>query len=112
MRDLQTRTEGRRDAASTVVMNFRVEESGDSGHRRVLVPVEMRGYSFEGAVTNGDLIHARGRLRSGTLRVKQVHNLSTGAVVSVKQTPKIVIALVVMFFVGWFIFLLVLGLKG
>jgi hypothetical protein len=89
VRDVQTRTERGRHSAKRFVMNFRVEKHGETADQVILVPVEMRGYTFDGSVTEGDRIRARGRMRSGTLRVRKLHNLTTGADVSVKRKKRI-----------------------
>ncbi|MFD9460411.1 hypothetical protein [Streptomyces sp. NPDC060027] len=80
-------------------MNFRVEEYDDAGARVKLVPIEMRGIIFEGSVANGDRVRASGRMRSGTLRVKKLHNLTTGADVSAKQFSRIGCAIFLAFVV-------------
>ncbi|MFD4715222.1 hypothetical protein ACFWN5_36920 [Streptomyces sp. NPDC058430] len=99
MRDVQTRTERGRHTTDKFVMNFRVEQRDDAANRVTLVPVEMRGYRVDGSVAEGDRVRARGRMRSGTLRVRKLHNLTTGADVSVKRKKRIGCAV--------FIFLLV-----
>jgi hypothetical protein len=90
-------------------MNFRVEEYAETTDRVRLVPVEMRGFTFEGSVADGDRVRASGRMRSGTLRVKKLHNLTTGADVSAKQTSKIACAFVIVFFVALAIFAFVMA---
>ncbi len=91
MRDLQTRTERGRRSAHRFAMNFRVEVElyANGADQVLLVPVEMRGYRFDGAVAEGDRIRAHGRSRNGTLRVRKLRNLTTGADVSVKRKKPI-----------------------
>ncbi|MFD3558194.1 hypothetical protein ACFWVU_00775 [Streptomyces sp. NPDC058686] len=106
--DLQTRTQhGGKDSASVFVMNFRVEEYVDALDRVRLVPIEMKGIIFEGSVANGDRIRASGRMRSGTLRVKKLHNLTTGADVSAKSYSKIGCVVFLIFVVCMIVFIIV-----
>ncbi len=110
VRDVQTRTEhGGKDSASQFVLNFRVEEHDDALDRVRLVPIEMKGMIFEGSVTNGDRIRASGRMRSGTLRVKKLHNLTTGADVSARSYSKIGCAVFLLFLVGMVVFFIVMS---
>ncbi|MET8893196.1 hypothetical protein [Streptomyces albogriseolus] len=110
VRDVQTRTEhGGKDAASQFVLNFRVEEYDDALARVRLVPIEMKGIIFEGTVSNGDRVRASGRMRSGTLRVKRLHNLTTGADVSARSYSKIGCAIFLIFAIGMVVFFLVMS---
>ncbi|MFI5793155.1 hypothetical protein [Streptomyces sp. NPDC051677] len=93
------------DVGTTVVCNFRLEMRNREGRPIGLVPVEMRGDLFEGAVNDGDRVKATGRARNGTLRVKQLRNLTTGAEVSARSTPALVIAVVIVLFVAWLVFI-------
>ncbi|MEU3783272.1 hypothetical protein [Streptomyces sp900129855] len=93
------------DVGTTVVCNFRLEMRNREGRAIGLVPVEMRGDLFEGAVNDGDRVRATGRARNGTLRVKQLRNLTTGAEVSARSTPALVIAVVILLFVAWLVFI-------
>jgi hypothetical protein len=50
-----------------------------------LAPVEMRGFSFEGSVDDGDWVEAPGVWRPGvTLHPRRVRNLTTGAQMGVR----------------------------
>ncbi|MET7573980.1 hypothetical protein ABZT04_36670 [Streptomyces sp. NPDC005492] len=89
------------------VMNFRVEEYDDAFNPVRLVPIEMKGIMFEGSVANGDRVRASGRMRSGTLRVKKLHNLTTGADVSAKSYSKIGCAVFLVFVVCMAVFVIV-----
>ncbi|MEU1458042.1 hypothetical protein [Streptomyces avermitilis] len=93
---MQTRSESRGENQSEAIWTFRVERYDTAGNRIALVPVEMRGQTFEGSIHDGDWVRARGRMRSGTLRVTRLENLSTGASVHAKGVPK---AAVIAFFV-------------
>ena len=105
-RGLQTRSERTGDASESV-WTFRVERYDDAGNRVLLVPVEMRGLSFQGSLSDGDTVRAHGRVRSGTLQADRVENLTTGATIEAKRVPKalkvlfgILFAAVVVFIVG------------
>ncbi|MBT2369866.1 hypothetical protein J7E88_32495 [Streptomyces sp. ISL-10] len=85
-----------------------MEMYDDYGRSLVLVPVEIRGRGFDGALSSGDRVRVGGRVRSGTLRAPEVQNLTTGAVVSAKHTPKIVVGIAVVLFLAWIVFIIVL----
>ncbi|WP_128429736.1 hypothetical protein [Streptomyces cyaneus] len=107
-RNVQLRTEVRGsggNTGTTVVCNFRVEVYDRRGRPVRLVPVEMRGDSFEGAVTEGDRVRAEGRAKRGTLRVKRLYNLTTGAEVSTRGTHWAVAVVVLLLFAAWMIFI-------
>ncbi|MGW2723432.1 hypothetical protein [Streptomyces sp. NPDC001492] len=110
-RNVQLRTEVRGsggNTGTTIVCDFRVEVYDRDGRPVRLVPVAMRGDSFQGAVNEGDWVRAEGKAKHGTLRVKQLRNLTTGAEVSTGGTHWGVIALVVLLFVAWAIFMVFL----
>jgi hypothetical protein len=99
---VQSRTEQQGESNYEAVWTFRVERYDEAGNRVLLVPVEMRGYAFEGAISEGDWVRAHGKMKNGTLRASKVENLTTGAVVKAKTIPKgcsipIMIAFVVIF---------------
>ncbi|MET9608228.1 hypothetical protein ABZZ17_24715 [Streptomyces sp. NPDC006512] len=98
VRGLQVRTDQQGESDRENVWTFRVERYDASGRRVALVPVEMRGRTFEGAIHEGDWVRAHGRMRSGTFRVTRVENRTTGAEVRPKGLPKPVIILVCIFF--------------
>ena len=65
-----------------ITVDFRIERYDPSGNRLAPVPVEMRGtvHGFSGRVSNGDEIRVvEGEWRHGTLRVRELDNLTTGA---------------------------------
>lgn len=107
VRGSQVRAEAGANNSSSVIMTFRVARYDEAGDPVALVPVEMRGNSFEGSVSDGDWVSARGRMRRGTLRVKELNNLTTGAVVRVKPVPKVVtvlgclVVLAILSFIAW-----------
>lgn len=106
-RGLQSRSEQGGDGYHEAVWSFRVERYDGTGRRVLLVPVEMRGRTFEGSINDGDWVRAEGRLRGGTLRATLVQNLTTGAVVRAKGYPKpfivvfIVVFLLIVVFIAW-----------
>lgn len=98
MRGVQARSESRGDQGSESIWTFRIERYDDSGNRVSLIPVEMRGLTFEGSVSDGDSVRASGRMRAGTLRVTRLENLTTGATVRSKGVPKAAVILAVIVF--------------
>ncbi|MEV0125710.1 hypothetical protein AB0I16_29895 [Streptomyces sp. NPDC050703] len=107
MRALSSRTERQGESDHSTVWTFRVERYDEAGNRISLVPVEMRGYKFEGALHEGDWVRAGGRVKGGTLHVNRLANLTTGASVRAKGTPKPVlivvgvIVLAIAVFIAW-----------
>ncbi|OKJ41572.1 hypothetical protein [Streptomyces sp. CB01580] len=91
------RTEQQRDT-SEAVCTFRVERYDDSGNRIQLIPVEMRGYRVEGSISDGDWVRGTGRMKSGTFRMTEVENLTTGADVRAKGIPRIALVFVFVLF--------------
>lgn len=87
-RGVQTRSESRGEGGSETIWTFRVERYDASGNRTALIPVEMRGLSFEGSLHDGDWVRAGGKMKFGTLRVTRLENVSTGAAVRAKGMPK------------------------
>ncbi len=83
-RAVHERSEGASDPPK-IVWTFRLERYDAAGNRLQPVPVEMRGRSFEGAISEGDTLEVRARWREGTtLRASRATNLTTGAVVQAK----------------------------
>ncbi|MGX4694765.1 hypothetical protein [Streptomyces sp. JNUCC 63] len=115
VRGLQIRIERRSQTEDVTVWAFRLERYNDAGQRVMFIPVEMRGIGFEGSIHDGDWVRTRGRIRSGTLHVSRLENVTTGAGVQAKQTPKIVWVFAVIFacavlaFMGWVAFNLFFG---
>jgi hypothetical protein len=70
------------DGKPRLVWTFRLERYDAAGNRLPPVPVQMRGYSFDGALHDGDWVEVAAPRRSGaTLEVDAVRDLTTGAVV-------------------------------
>jgi len=79
-RDVQQRQHG--EHGGLLRVDFRIERHDPSGNRLAPVPVEMEGTTqeFSGTVSNGDEIRVvDGNWRDGTLRVRELDNLTTGA---------------------------------
>ncbi|MEV5551195.1 hypothetical protein AB0L35_34525 [Streptomyces sp. NPDC052309] len=93
MRGAQVRSEYQGQHHFEVVWTFRVERYDAFGNRISVVPVEMRGLTFEGSLNDGDRVRAHGRMKSGTLRVARLENLTTGASVRAKGVPKAVLVI-------------------
>ncbi len=67
------------------VLTFRVERFDRAGNRLPPVAVQMRGRTFEGAISEGDWVEvAVAGAPSDTLHVDRVRNLTTTAVVRAK----------------------------
>lgn len=105
MHGVQFRTEQQRES-SEAVWTFRVERYDDSGNRVQLIPVEMRGYRVEGSISDGDWVRGSGRMKSGTFRMAEVENLTTGANVRAKGIPRIALVLVFVVFVAVLAFII------
>ncbi|QQC92032.1 zinc ribbon domain-containing protein [Streptomyces alfalfae] len=105
VRALTSRTERQGESDHSTVWTFRVERYDEAGDRISLIPVEMRGYRFEGAIHDGDWVRAGGRRKGGTLHVNRLENLTTGASVRAKGIPKpvMIIACVMIALIAAFI---------
>lgn len=102
---MRIRSEYRGENQFEAIWTFRVERYDAAGDRISLVPVEMRGLTFEGSLDDGDWVRADGRMKSGTLRATRLENLTTGARVRARGTPKpvLVVACVLMAAIAAFI---------
>lgn len=49
-----------------------------------IVPVEMRGMTFQGNIVDGDRVIAKGKMKDGTIMTKEVLNTSTNSKIKVK----------------------------
>jgi hypothetical protein len=96
------------------VWDFRVEQAGGAQ-----VPVEMRAFSFEGAIANGDEVEVQGQSRGGRpLSTKVVHNLTSDSQVRARHTAGtgpiariigVIAVIAILAFIGW---ILVSGLTS
>jgi hypothetical protein len=100
VRSVQVRSEHGGKDQSEEVWTFRIERYDNAGDRILLIPVEMRGRTFEGSISDGDWVRARGRMRSGTLRVTRLENLTTGAFVRARGVPKAAVIVGCVFFLA------------
>lgn len=92
VRGVQLRTEQQGEKNSQEILSFRVERYDESGNRVQLIPVEMRGYGMEGSISDGDSVRGTGTMKSGTFRMNEAQNLTTGARVRAKKTVGIACA--------------------
>jgi hypothetical protein len=62
------------------VLTFRVQRFDQAGNELAPVPVQLTGWTLEGAISEGDWVEVSAAgPPSGTLHVDQVRNLTTGA---------------------------------
>lgn len=112
MKGVQSRTETSGKDYSESILSFRLEDYDARGNRVLLVPVEMRGVGFEGSLQDGDEARAHGKVRSGTFRADKVENLTTGAEVLAKKTPKILVVVFFIFFFAVVAFIIAVAVFG
>ncbi|MFF3020731.1 hypothetical protein [Streptomyces sp. NPDC057939] len=77
------------NAVDVEIWHFRVERHDARGNRLETIPVEMRGISYSGSVSNGDQVHVSGRWRRGTLHAEELMNLTTRAQVKGKFSGRL-----------------------
>lgn len=84
MRGIDRRSDprGKRQDA---VWTFRIERYDDLGNQVAVVPVEMRGRAFVGALAEGDWVRTSGVGHGGNLRTRRVDNVTTGSTVLAKR---------------------------
>jgi hypothetical protein len=115
-RSIQQRSEQSGGAQETEqIVTFRIERYDSEGQALPPVPVEMRGLSFEGVLSDGDWVEASGDWRPGrTLKPRAVHNLTTGATFQSRRRSRVVVAIQVVFmlFVVGFILTVFVILAG
>lgn len=100
VRGIMARSDG---GEGETVWTFRLERYDELGNRELLVPVEMRGYRFEGSIAEGDWVRLRGSARRGTIRVAELENVTTGATVTANTTPRTVGAIAGAIFAAVFV---------
>lgn len=98
VRSVQRRTEWIGEGSRSI-WTFRLEGTDATGQRLGQVEVEMRGFSFEGSLTEGDSVRVAGRWRHGSLRAEQLENLTTGALVRAKTYKGLRVAIFAAFLV-------------
>jgi hypothetical protein len=85
------------------VLAFRLQQFTESGDRRALINVEVRGKQLAGDVAVGDQVRAYGRLKDGIVRATRVENLTTGgtiAAVSHRRVTLIQAAIFLLFMIA------------
>ena len=97
VRSIQRRTEWIGEGGSRSIWTFRLDATDETGGRLGPVEVEMRGFSFEGNLAEGDSVRVGGRWRRGALRAEEVQNLTTGALVRAKTYKGLRIAVFALF---------------
>jgi hypothetical protein len=103
IRNIQGRSEQGLTGRPDMVWNFRLERFDRNGNRLPPVPVEVRGKTMTGALSEGDWIRVSGSWTKGTtLVVREVQDLSTDTRVGAKATgcltlPVILVAIVIVF---------------
>jgi hypothetical protein len=71
------------------VLAFRLQQFTESGDRRALINVEVRGKQLAGDVAVGDQVRAYGRLKDGIVRATRVDNLTTGGTIAAVSHRKV-----------------------
>ncbi|MGW6838824.1 hypothetical protein ACWGCI_36220 [Streptomyces sp. NPDC054949] len=77
--DFRTQREQWGSGGGEEVWHFRLTRHDAAGNALQPIPVEMRGLSFSGSVSNGDEVRLSGRWRDGTLSTNEFRNLTTHA---------------------------------
>jgi hypothetical protein len=91
-------------------LTFRVAVFDDMGNVERLVPVQISGSSFDGAISENDEVRATGHFRRGTLRAKKVENLTDGSVLTATSSlPSISKIVMAVFFTAIVAFMLFVG---
>jgi hypothetical protein len=85
VRGIDRRTDPRGRKRQDAVWTFRIERYDDLGNQVAVVPVEMRGRAFTGALGEGDWVRVRGVGRGGNLRTRRAENVTTGSLVKAKR---------------------------
>jgi ABC-type sugar transport system permease subunit len=99
VRGLQQRMESKGNRG-IYVWSFRLERYNRAGNRLLPIPIEMRGESFQGFLSEGDHVQVRGRARNGVVQARKVHNLTTGARIKIDDRPLLLKILVCP--ISWF----------
>lgn len=91
VRGIQQRSESFGEGGSMTIWTFRIERYDPSGNRLPPIPVQMRGISFEGSLSEGDEVRIFGSWKNGTLHTERVENVTTGATVKTKSFKKAIL---------------------
>jgi len=106
--------------AEYTIWSFRVDRYDAVGNRLDPIAVELRGLGITGSIAEGDRVAVNGKpRRDKPLRVRMVYNLTTHSRVSaniplwyrISKTIGFLLGLIVLIFIGYFVFLLFSG-KG
>jgi hypothetical protein len=108
-RGVQLRSEAFGQGSSQSILSMRVEQYDASGNRLQPVPVEMRGLTLSGQVSEGEQVEVRGTWRGGVLRATRAANLSTGGTIDTYPGRHIALYLVaIALFVAFVMFMFTL----
>jgi hypothetical protein len=91
------------------ILTFRLERYDGGGNRTRVVPVEIRGLSITGFISEGDQVEVFGKAKDGLVRVKHVRNLTTNGSMRAKgisTTVKILWAILFLLFLAVAIFII------
>jgi hypothetical protein len=95
--------------AEEMELTFRVAVFDDLGNVERLVPVQISGSSFDGAIHENDEVQVEGRYKGGTLRARRIRNLTDGSELTASGLPLLAKIVAVVFFIGIAGFILFVG---
>lgn len=108
-RGVQVRSEPWGQGWSRHILSMRVEQYDTSGNRLQPVPVELRGWTLSGQVSEGEQVEVDGKWRGGVLRASRAANLSTGGTIDTHRGRYVVLyAVAIGAFVAFAVFLFML----
>ena len=106
----QMRTELYGDSSSAQIWVFRLERFDDEGNRLPPIPVEMRGLTAQGMISDGDKVEVHGSWREGVLVAQKARNLTTQSTVEFqgynKRLGRLFLVLAILLVLG---FLFIMG---
>ena len=109
-RGVQQRSEPWGQGWTRQILGMRVEQYDASGNRLQPVPVELRGWTLSGQISEGEEVEVNGRWDGGVLRASRATNVSTGGTVDTHRMRYIVVCSVaIAIFIGFGVWLLVLA---
>jgi hypothetical protein len=108
-RGVQVRSEPWGQGWSRHILSMRVEQYDSSGNRLQPVPVELRGWTLSGQVSEGEQVEVNGKWRRGVLRASRATNLSTGGTIDTHPWRYAVLyALAIAVFVAFLVFIFII----
>jgi hypothetical protein len=108
VRDIQQRTRVNWFTKSDEMeLVFRIAVFDDLGNVEKLVPVQISGSAFDGAISDNDEVRVGGRYRRGMLHATRIQNLTDGSELTASSgLPLLVKVFAVAFFSGLGAFML------